>query len=135
MLFRAERAGLPFGNIFPAFAIKAVATTLWHSSLRHIRPRRQPQAVVETPRVILNYVFNLCVSFITLKSKSFFALQAIREFFSKPYQDRIARLSVFQFTPRGTLHTNVSRERKCRESGGVESACGHSSLRHSRPRR
>ena len=40
------------------------------------------------------------INFITLKSKYFFALQAMREFFSKPYQDRIARLSIFQFTQR-----------------------------------
>ena len=57
----------------------------------------------------MNYVLNLCVNFITLKSKSFFALQAIRKFFSKPYQDRIARLSILQFTSLGTLHMNVSR--------------------------
>ena len=62
--------------------------------------------------VVLNYVLNFCVNFITLKSKSFFALQAIREFFSKPYQDRIARLSIFQFTARVIAETSESRIKK-----------------------
>ena len=56
--------------------------------------------IIETDRSREAVATNL-TGRVTLKSKSFFALQAIREFFSKPYQDRIARLSIFQFTSLG----------------------------------